>query len=64
MSSTTTATGELPDVNPFSVETLLHPYETYRVLRDEAPVFHIPAMNLHYVTSYDLIREALKDTDT
>lgn len=51
-------------VNLFDQETLIDPYAAYRKLRDEAPVFPIPEMNLHYVTRYDLVREALKDTDT
>ena len=53
----------LEGVNLFSLETLLDPYETYRTLRDEAPVFHVPEMNVHYVTRYDLIREAIVNTD-
>ena len=52
------------DINVFAVETLIDPYETYRTLRDQAPVFAIPEMGMHYVTRYDLIREALKDTET
>jgi len=52
------------DIRIFDVATLIRPYEAYRVLRDEAPVFAIPEMGMHYVTRYDLIREALKDTGT
>ncbi len=55
---------ELTDVNIFDVETLLDPYPSYKRLRDEAPVYFVPEMNLHYVTRYDLVREALKDTET
>ncbi len=54
---------EAPSVNLFDPQTLVEPYEAYKTLRDEAPVYHIPEMNLHYVTRYDLIREALKNTE-
>ncbi len=58
------ATTSLDDIRIFDVDTLIRPYESYQLLRDEAPVFAIPEMGMHYVTRYDLIREALKDTDT
>ena len=51
------------DVALFDPATLIDPYEAYRTLRDEAPVHFVPAMNLHVVTRYDLLREALKDTE-
>jgi cytochrome P450 len=54
----------LEDLLLFDPQTLIDPYPAYQRLRDEAPVFHIPEMNLHYVTRYDLIREVLKDTTT
>ncbi len=55
---------EAQKINVFDVETLLDPYAAYKTLRDEAPVYFMPEMNLHYVTRYDLVREALKDTAT
>lgn len=55
---------EAQNINVFDVETLLDPYAAYKTLRDEAPVYFMPEMNLHYVTRYDLVREALKDTST
>jgi cytochrome P450 len=61
MSATATTT---PEVQIFDVETLIDPYDSYKLLRDEAPVFHVPEMNLHYVTRYDLVREAIKDAET
>ncbi|MEM9744290.1 MAG: cytochrome P450 [Pseudomonadota bacterium] len=51
-------------INLFDPATLLDPYDAYRTLRDTQPVYPIPAMNIHVVTRYDLIREAIKDTDT
>ncbi len=55
---------DLRDIRVFDPETLIEPYSAYRLLRDEAPVFHVPELNLHYVTRYDLIREAIRDTAT
>jgi len=55
---------KLEDVKIFDVETLINPHEAYKTLRDEAPVFHVPELNIHYVTRYDLIRQAIKDTET
>ena len=57
-------TAQKPDVRMFDFDTLIDPYDAYKTLRDEAPVYHIPEMNLHFVTRYDLIREAIKDTAT
>lgn len=47
----------------FSPENLIDPYPAYKQLRDEAPVYFMPEMNLHVVTRYDLLREAIKRTD-
>jgi cytochrome P450 len=51
-------------VSLFDVETLKRPYEAYRVLRDAAPVHYVPELNIHVVTRYDLVREAIRDTAT
>lgn len=51
-------------IRVFDPETLIRPYEAYKILRDEAPVFHVPEMGIHFVTRYDLIREAIKDPQT
>ena len=48
----------------FDPVTLVDPYDAYKTLRDEEPVHFVPAMNLHVVTRYDLLREAIKDTQT
>jgi cytochrome P450 len=53
-----------PDVQLFSIETLKDPYPVYKQLRDEAPVFFEPMLNVHVVTRYDLLREAIRDTET
>ena len=47
----------------FSPENLIDPYPAYKQLRDEAPVHFMPEMNLHVVTRYDLLRDAIKRTD-
>ncbi len=51
------------DVQLFSPEALIDPYPAYKTLRDEAPVHFVQEMNLHVVTRYDLLREAIKRTD-
>jgi len=50
-------------VQLFSPENLIDPYPAYKQLRDEAPIYFMPEMNLHVVTRYDLLREAIKRTD-
>ncbi len=61
---TNEALTDISKVQFFDVETLKHPHETYALLREKAPVFHIPMLNMHVVTRYDLVREAIKDTET
>ncbi|MCC5873348.1 MAG: cytochrome P450 [Gammaproteobacteria bacterium] len=55
---------EAPAIQLFDLETLKRPYEAYRRLRDEAPVYCSPDLNLHVITRYDLVREAIRDTET
>ncbi|MDA0978644.1 MAG: cytochrome P450 [Proteobacteria bacterium] len=50
-------------VQLFSPENLVDPYPAYKQLRDEAPVFFMPEMNIHVVTRYDLLRDAIRRTD-
>ena len=54
----------VPDIQLFDLETMKNPYPTYKKLRDDAPVFYEPAMNMHVVTRYELLREVMKDTET
>ncbi len=44
--------------------TLLHPYKAYKYLRDTAPVKFEPLLSAYVVTRYDLVREAIRDTQT
>lgn len=50
-----------PDVNLFDVATQQCPYEAYRTLRDESPVFNIPGTDMYVVTRYEHVREVLTD---
>ncbi len=51
------------DIQLFSPENLIDPYPAYKQLRDEAPVFFVPGMNVHVVTRYDLLRDAIRRTE-
>ncbi len=51
------------DIQLFSPENLIDPYPAYKQLRDESPVHFVPEMNLHVVTRYDLLRDAIRRTD-
>ena len=51
-------------VSLFDQDTLLNPYGAFKTLRDQAPVHFEPALNIHVVTRYDLVRQALRDTKT
>ena len=52
------------EVSLFDQATLIDPYGAYKALRDQAPVHYEPALNVHVVTRYDLVREAIRDTET
>jgi cytochrome P450 len=59
-----TSENDLSDISLFSPETLCDPWDTYRRLRDHAPVFPVPELNLKVVTRYDLLMEVIRDTET
>ncbi|MDX1581088.1 MAG: cytochrome P450, partial [Alphaproteobacteria bacterium] len=44
-------------------ETLECPFDAYKALRDEAPVFKIPQTGHYVVTRYDLVMEAVRNTE-
>jgi cytochrome P450 len=52
------------ELSVFNFDVIKNPYEVYRKLRDEAPVHFEPTLNVHVVTRYDLVRQAISDTDT
>ena len=53
-----------PDVNLFDPETQQCPYDAYRTLRDEAPVFRCPVSGMYVVTRFDDVRRVLTDAET
>lgn len=55
---------EAPAIQLFDVATLKRPFDAYRQLRDEAPVYCSPDLGLYVITRYDLVREAIRDTET
>ncbi len=55
---------DLSDIRLGDAETLIDPWETYRRLRDHAPVFHAPDLDLKFITRYDHIMEVIRDVET
>ena len=51
------------DVNLFDVETQRCPYDAYKTLRDEAPVYQCPATGMYVITRFDDVRQILTDTE-
>jgi cytochrome P450 len=64
MSATIQNEADLSNIQLSSPETLIDPWETYRRLRDDAPVFRAKDLGLTIVTRYDLIMEVIKDPET
>lgn len=64
MSANAQNDADLSDIQLSSPETLIDPWETYRRLRDDAPVFRAKDLGLTIVTRYDLIMEVIKDPET
>ena len=52
------------DLDLFSDEVLLDPYPTYEALRETAGVVYVPTNDVYALTRYDVIRDALADTET
>jgi cytochrome P450 len=52
------------DFDFFAPEVIESPFEFYRVLREQAPVYLLPGTNIYMLTRLDDIRQAAKDTDT
>ena len=51
----------MADFNPFDPRLRSNPYEVYRELREEAPVFWSPIMQVWLLTRYDDVFDTLKD---
>jgi len=51
----------MADFNPFDPRLRTNPYEVYRELREEAPIFWSPLMSVWVLTRYDDVLTTLKD---
>jgi cytochrome P450 len=57
--------GKCPaDFNFFDEQVLNCPYDFYKVLQEQAPVYQLPGTNIFMVTRYADIKKLLKDTTT
>ena len=52
------------EFDPYSDDFFNSPYETYRRMRDEAPVYHNARYDFYALTRYEDVAPALKDFDT
>ncbi|WP_379545276.1 cytochrome P450 [Qipengyuania sp. DSG2-2] len=50
-----------PQINLFDPQVQQCPYEAYKTLRDEAPIYRIPGTPMFVVSRYDDVREVLMD---
>jgi cytochrome P450 len=66
MSTTSSSTScpHLSGYNPLAPDELRDPYPTYAVAREHAPVFRADAMGLWFITRYEDVAIALRDTET
>ncbi|HVH19392.1 MAG TPA: cytochrome P450 [Myxococcota bacterium] len=55
---------ELAKTHPFDPAVLASPFEYYRALRAEAPVFRDPFTGVFHVARYDLVLEPMRDFET
>jgi cytochrome P450 len=51
------------DFNFFDQQVLDCPYDFYRTLQEQAPVYHLPGSNIYMVTRHADIKKLLKDTE-
>lgn len=54
----------IEDYDFFDPEVLECPFDFYKLLRDEAPVYLLPGTNIYMVTRHADVRVMLKDTET
>jgi cytochrome P450 len=52
------------EYNPYAPDVQSNPYPIWKRMRDEAPVYHNPAMNFWALTRYDDVLAAFLDTKT
>ncbi|GAA4042667.1 cytochrome P450 [Parerythrobacter jejuensis] len=60
----TVTEAEQPDINLFDPQVQQCPYDAYKTLRDEAPVFRIEGTDMFVVSRYDDVRRILMDPVT
>jgi cytochrome P450 len=53
-----------PLYDPLDFERLVEPYETYRLLRDEHPVYHNLDRGIYALSRFNDVREASRDWET
>ena len=56
-------TGGPGDRSLASAEVQENPYDYYDVLREQAPVYYDPQLKVYIVSRYDLLMEAIRNTD-
>ncbi len=61
MATTTQNDTAAPQINLFDPQVQQCPYEAYKTLRDEAPIYQIPGTPMFVVSRYDDVREVLMD---
>lgn len=52
------------DFDFFDPEVIESPFEFYRVLREQAPVYNLPESNIYMISRFNDIRQCVKDTKT
>ena len=58
------ATPARSDLDLFADEILVDPYPAYARLRELGGVVHLPKNDVYALTRYDVIRDALADSET
>ena len=56
-------TSDALEFDPYSQVFFDDPYDVYRRLRDEAPVWKMPGTNTYVLTRYEDIHDVLRRTD-
>ncbi len=60
----TTTTKPTPEFNFFAPDLQEFPYDAYRTLRDDAPVWKDGVTGFYFITRYDDLRKVLLDTES
>jgi cytochrome P450 len=58
------STSETREYDPYAAGTTEHPYEEYRWLRDEHPLYHSERYDIYAVSRYDDVRSVSRDWET